>query len=124
MRALAVIKNYNDLHTALRERVKQLGTTYECIDDLSGLPQRYANKVLSPSQMKGLGRLSLGCMLGATGVKLIMVEDKEALARIRTRLVPRKLALPLPGQPKKRYPSKSRAGRTRGFDEIALAVRT
>jgi hypothetical protein len=40
--------------------------------------------------MRTLGGMSLGCVLPALGVRLVLVEDPEALARIGSRLVKRK----------------------------------
>ena len=44
---LAEVRSYDELITALRDRVSKLGVTCESIDDLAGMPQRYTNKLLS-----------------------------------------------------------------------------
>ena len=50
----------------------------------------YTSKCLSLNPKRNLGRLSLGLMLSTLGLKLAVLEDKEALARVRPRLEPRK----------------------------------
>jgi hypothetical protein len=46
--------------------------------------------------MKILGHISLGALLGALGIKLIVVEDPEQLERVQARLTPRKYRLARP----------------------------
>jgi hypothetical protein len=87
---LAICRSYQELITALRARVVELGTTGESVDDVAGLPQRYTAKLLAPIPIKTLGKISLGPLLGALGLALVVVEDREALARIRDRLTPTK----------------------------------
>jgi hypothetical protein len=74
---------------AFRKRVEQLGTTYEAIDEVAGLPTRYVGKLLGPARMKGFGKLSLGALMGATGIKFLVVVDEEAMAKIAGRLTPK-----------------------------------
>jgi hypothetical protein len=99
MRQLALIRDYDALHRALKNRIAEFGTTMETIDGVAGFPARYTSKLLAPSKMKILGLISLGPILGAAGCCLILVEDPEQLARVRHRLTPRKLGKP--GLPKK-----------------------
>ena len=83
MRRLAVVRDYDGLHEALRRRVIELDVAMASVDDPAGLPDRYVNKLLSPSQIKGIGRISLGPLLGALGLALVVVEDKDAMVRVR-----------------------------------------
>jgi hypothetical protein len=91
--ALATVRNYDDLHFALRARVDALGVSNETLDDLAGFHPGYWSHVLGPSQpqnsIRALGKVSLGCALGTLGVKLILVHDEDAFAKIRDRLVAR-----------------------------------
>ena len=57
---LAEVRSYDELITALRDRVSKLGVTCESIDDLAGMPQRYTNKLLSQRPVRMFGRRSLG----------------------------------------------------------------
>ena len=90
MRRIAVVSNYAELVSALRERAEALNISNMTIDLTSGLQSGYTSKVLSLRPKRTLGRLSLGLMLSTLGLRLIVVEDKEQLARVRGRLEPRK----------------------------------
>jgi hypothetical protein len=108
MRQLALIRDYNALHQALRNRVAELNITAETLDEVAGMTARYSSKILAPSKMKILGRISLGPILGAVGCCLILAEDPKQLARIRHRLTPRKSS-----RFKKHPPTEPRGGRQR-----------
>src|SRR6266705_2966675 len=83
-RVIAEVRDYQQLISALRARVVELGAAGETLDDVAGLPLRYT--------MKTLGRTSMGPLLGVLGLKLLVVEDTEALERVRRRLTPAKNA--------------------------------
>jgi len=87
--ALAEVGAYDDLVAALRARAEALNVSRETLDEVAGLPSRYSSKLLSPNPIRSLGRVSLGAMLGALGVKLVLMEDGEAMEKIRSRLVKR-----------------------------------
>jgi hypothetical protein len=84
---VAVVADYDALIVALRQRCIDLDTSMEAIDRVAGLPDRYVTKALGSN--RGLGRTSLGPLLGALGLKLAVLPDNDALARVRHRLVPR-----------------------------------
>jgi hypothetical protein len=84
---LATISTYDELITALRQRAIALNSPLEAIDDVAGLPTRYTTKLLGKTKM--LGPMSFGAMLGALALKLAVMPDNDALARIRHRLPPR-----------------------------------
>jgi hypothetical protein len=50
----------------------------------------YISKILAPSQMRTLGRKSMGPILGALASALVVVEDHAQLHHIRSRLIPRR----------------------------------
>jgi hypothetical protein len=84
---LAIVCDYRDLVVALRHRIVELNISLESVDAVAGLPARYSSKVLSMGKGRpALGRISLGPILGALGLKLAVLPDDEALARIRHRL--------------------------------------
>jgi hypothetical protein len=87
---LAVVTDYDGLVLALRRRVVELNTTLGAVDDLAGLPSNYTAKLLCLHTMKCLGPISLGPILGALGLKLALVVDEDALARVHDRLPLRK----------------------------------
>jgi hypothetical protein len=90
MRRIAVVSNYSELIACLRQRAETLNISNVVLDDVSGLQDGYSGKLLSLNPKRTLGRLSLGLMLGALGLRLIVVEDREALKRVKGRLEPRK----------------------------------
>jgi hypothetical protein len=90
MRELAIVENYAQLVEALRARAEALDVSNEVLGEVSGLASGYVGKVLGVSGMKPLGRVSLGVLLAALGLKLAVLEDPEAMARMRGRLVKRK----------------------------------
>lgn len=56
------------------------------IGEISGLRSGNSTKLLAPIPMGNLGRVSLGILLGAFALKMIVVDDKEAQAKIEGRL--------------------------------------
>ena len=95
---LAVVRDYDGLRAALRARADQLQVTRLVLDDATGLPAGYCAKLLAPVPSKNLGCVSLGLLLGALGLKLLVVQDDEALARIKGKLVLREQPMQSAGQ--------------------------
>jgi hypothetical protein len=91
-RLLGEVHDYAELLDALRKRLSELGTSMERVDDVAGLPSRYTSKLFAPVQIKSLGRVSMGPLLGALGLKLLVIEDPAAFARVKHRLVRKKYA--------------------------------
>jgi hypothetical protein len=120
-RILAECRDYAQLVRAIRTWIAELGTAGETIDDVAGLPLRYTMKLLAPVPVKGIGRTSLGPLLGALGLKLVVAVDHEVLARIRHRLVARHHAscpMLAVGKPRKQHFSVFR-----GNSDLARALR-
>jgi hypothetical protein len=92
-RELAVVCDYDGLHTALRERVNELNISRETLDAVSGIPAGYSGKLLCVPPMRALGRVSFGPVLQSLGLCLIVAEDGDALARVADQLVARKHGL-------------------------------
>jgi hypothetical protein len=89
-RQLGEVREYADLLKLAQARMDELGITYETLDALSGVTDRYSQKILGSRPIKRLGPISLPAILGSLGMKLVAVEDSAALDRIRHRLAPRK----------------------------------
>jgi hypothetical protein len=89
-RRLATVNDYDGLLQALRQRSDELKISRATLDEISGLNSGYCGKLLSSQPVRGLGRTSLGPLLGAMGCALILVEDLAQVERIRKRLVKRK----------------------------------
>lgn len=89
------VSNYTALLDCIRARKAELDISFEVLDAVSGLQSGYSAKLLAPHPARHMGELSLACILGALGLRLICVEDPEALALVRDRLVKREVALRL-----------------------------
>src|SRR6267142_3990332 len=86
-----LISDYGGLLEAFRERAKELEISREGIDQIAGWADGYTGKLLggaAAKRRKIIGPLSLELMLGALGLKLILIEDPEATARTLARRVP------------------------------------
>jgi hypothetical protein len=86
--ALVEVREYSDIHRAMRARAEELNLSRLTIDDIAGTPEGYASKVLAPQPMKCAGHKSLLPLLGALALKLVIVEDPDALAQITQRMKP------------------------------------
>jgi hypothetical protein len=89
-RELAEVSDYAGLHAAIRQRMHELDISRETLNAIGGLPVGYAGKLLAPLPGRILGPISLGAVLGALALKLVVVEDTAALERLQPRLTPRK----------------------------------
>ena len=67
---------------AFRARKDALELSNATIDELGGLCAGHADKVLGPSRTKGLSVMTLEVLLGVLALKLVVVEDPEAAARM------------------------------------------
>jgi hypothetical protein len=79
-----------ELLQALRDRRDELDISHETLDQISGLQSGYVSKPLAPKPIKNLGPVSLGPLLGALGVAITVVPDKEAIAAVKHRWQKRK----------------------------------
>jgi hypothetical protein len=106
---LAECRSYDELITALRDRVSKLGVTCESVDAVAGTPLRYVNKLLSgPVPVRTFGRRSLGPVLQSLGLKLVVaLDDESQFEKLRQRLSPVRHAgramLATPKPPPRRY---------------------
>jgi len=82
-RVLGEFSDYDQMISALRARAAELNLSGETIDTISGLPARYAAKLLGSAQIRRLGATSLGPFFGALAVRGVLLEDRAALARLR-----------------------------------------
>jgi hypothetical protein len=89
-RILGAANTYDGLMDLLRKRKNELGITFECLDAASGTQPGYSAKICAPVPIRVLGRLSLGLMLQAMGLTLLVCEDRAALEKIRNQLEQRK----------------------------------
>ena len=75
------IRNYNDLIDALVAVKNFLQISNETLEEVAGLSKGHADKMLGPSTQKTIGPYSLGCLLRALGVKLVVAIDLAQLQR-------------------------------------------
>jgi hypothetical protein len=78
----AVVTDYDGLVAAPHQRAIELDTTYDVVDHVSGMTMGWVSKTIGASPIKRLGLQSLG----ALGLKIALVVDEEAFAKIRPRL--------------------------------------
>ena len=73
---------YAGLQAAFRARAESLELSRERLDEGSGLQSGYVGKLLARVPIKGIGRTSLGPLMGVLAVKILIVEDTDLLARL------------------------------------------
>ncbi len=88
-RHLAVVVDYDGLQRAMRARVDELGISHATLDEIAGTPDRYVGKMLADPPSKNIGITTMGYLLQALGLKLIVAEDVEQMAKLATRMVRR-----------------------------------
>lgn len=84
-RVLGSVASYADLHELMRARADELEISRQAIDQLARLQPGYAGKLLSPRPMRRLTDETLGFVLPALGMRLVLVEDLESLEQIKAR---------------------------------------
>jgi len=87
--SLGLVSEYDDLRAIARARMAELQISFETLDAVSGVCAGYSAKILGPNACKRFGPVSLPAILGALGLKLLVIEDLDQLDRVRSRLVRR-----------------------------------
>lgn len=84
-RILSSFADHDGFVDAVRGRLLELNISYETLDALAGWTNTYATKLLNPlaPNRKHFGVMSLSAVLPAIGCQLALVEDPEALDRIK-----------------------------------------
>jgi hypothetical protein len=81
---------YAGLIAAFRARAaeRHIAITGEAVAQVAGIPNFYLAKILSPSSKpaKRFGAASLGPILACLGLKIVLVEDSEALEKYASRI--------------------------------------
>jgi len=93
----ATFSDYQGFIAACRARAAELKIALgsENAADITSLPVGYLAKLLAPhrgktpAQLRQVGLISLGPVLGLLGVRLAMIEDPTALRRFSARIKPR-----------------------------------
>lgn len=85
----APIRSVDDLVAALRGAQIERGLSDDVLEGIAGLPRGAVSKYLGPKKIKGLGSISLPLLLGGVGKGLMLVDDEEAIAKVKGRWKPR-----------------------------------
>lgn len=80
-RQLGTAGDYDALHRIFRARAQELRFSRLSLDFLGDMPDGHASKILALSKMRRVGLSNLGKLCRALGIKLIVIEDPEQLAR-------------------------------------------
>jgi hypothetical protein len=76
-----------------RRRIRELGITYATVDAISGLPDGYTAKLMSPKPIKRLGEKAIEGLNGALAMAFVAVVDTEQVRLVRGRWTKRRFAL-------------------------------
>jgi len=88
-RVIAEFTSYDEMLTALRNRVAELQINGERFDEYAGLPRGYLSKLIGAHPTRRVGMQSLGPLFSALGLKAALIENAEATAQLKRRLKPR-----------------------------------
>lgn len=83
--ALWEARSLEELADGLRWMKDTLGISDKALDDLAGLTEGYANKLLGPTRYKNLGVTTLPLITGALAVKWVMMVDETQIQRMADR---------------------------------------
>jgi hypothetical protein len=92
-----IVSSIPELLTALRARRDELEITNESIDNIAGLSDRHASKLLAKNfPSRNLGKITFPLVLQALGLGIgavVLLEDPEEIERVSKRWVKRKRQL-------------------------------
>ena len=83
-----IVNDYQGLIEVCRQRAAELAISRSGIDEVSGLPNGMAGKILGDRQVKKIGPLTLGPLLQTLGLKMLIIEDDDATAKTLARRTP------------------------------------
>jgi hypothetical protein len=83
MNIIAEATSHNELIEAMRTRKEALGLSNAWIEHAIELSDGHCDKILGPSRERGLSQLTIDGLLAVLAIKLIVVEDDIAAARMR-----------------------------------------
>jgi hypothetical protein len=76
---VTAITGYDGLNGAFRARAEELNITRDDVDVLGGLTRGHGSKILAAYPQKAIGRTTLGPILHALKLKLIVVPDDNVI---------------------------------------------
>lgn len=90
---MKLLRTEADMVEAYRARIRELNISYATVDAISGLPDGYTAKLMSPKPMKGLGEKAIEGLNGALGIGFVSAVDSAQVARVKPRWTKRKRAI-------------------------------
>jgi len=97
---LAEFTDYDGFRRGLSAVREQRDISLERLEEIAGAPKGYLGKVLSGTHSRHMGVQSLAWLIGALGVKCVIVDDPQAYARLKSRMTPRKRMAATKRQPR------------------------
>jgi hypothetical protein len=88
VRQIGLIEDYDELVAVLRRRLSEVGSPCEVVGAVGGLADGHLTKIIAPTRLKVLGRISFTTLLRVLGIQLIAVVDDAVHEPIRRRLKP------------------------------------
>lgn len=89
----ALLRTQAEMVEAYRARIRELNISFATVDAISGLPDGYCAKLMSPKPMKGLGEKAIEGLNGALGIAFTVTVDPEQVERVQGRWTRRKRAI-------------------------------
>lgn len=93
MTCMRLLRTPPDMVEMYRRRIRELGITYATVDSISGLPDGYTAKLMSPKPMKRLGEKAIEGLNGALGIAFVAAVDAQQVRLVRGRWTKRRFAL-------------------------------
>lgn len=78
---IAVVRSYDDLRCAVADWCRQIGMTREELDTEAGLTDGHSGKLLSARAVSKFGNVTLGRVLAACGLVIVVAIDPDAPPR-------------------------------------------
>lgn len=88
-RIIAEARDYPGFVEAIRKLIEKRKISLRTLDEVAGVPEGYSGKITTLPPIRGIGRVSMGALLGALSAKILLVEDSEAEAKLSSRMVKR-----------------------------------
>lgn len=88
-----LLRTQAEMVEAYRARIRELNISFATVDAISGLPDGYCAKLMSPKPMKGLGEKAIEGLNGALGIAFTVTVDPEQVERVQGRWTRRKRAI-------------------------------
>jgi hypothetical protein len=88
-RVIADVSSYEQMLDALRQRINELQVHGERWEEFAGLPRGYLSKLVGVHPVRRLGMTSFAPVLAGLGLRLLVIEDPQTTARLKSRVAPR-----------------------------------